>query len=53
MATWFRKMVEVRLVVFPDPIFIKLYQNAAASLFSNITLDSIEDYIPHYVPVIC
>ena len=32
-------------------IFIKLYRNAGALLFSNITLDVIEDYIPHYVRV--
>ena len=53
---------------FPDPIFmpaekmgletvyfifIKLYRNAGALLFSNITLEVIEDYIPHYVPTIC
>ena len=37
----------------PIPIFIKLYWNAVALLFSNITFDSIEDYIPHYVPMIC
>ena len=34
-------------------IFIKLYRNAGALLFSNIMLDVIEDYIPHYVPTIC
>ena len=34
-------------------ISVEVYQNAVALLFSNITLDGIEDYIPHYMPMIC
>ena len=36
-------------------IFIKLHQNDGALVFSNLLhqLDGIEDYIPHYVPMIC
>ena len=37
----------------PIPISVEVYQNAVVLLFSNITLDGIEDYIPHYVPMIC
>ena len=33
--------------------FVEVYQNTVALLFSNITFDIIEDYIPHYVPTIC
>ena len=33
-------------------ISVEVYQNAVALLFSNITLDVIEEYIPHYVPMI-
>ena len=35
-----------------NSIFVQVRQNASTLLFSNLTLDVIEDCIPHSVPVI-